>query len=340
MLLSPREPPTPTNSAPDARKSLWLDTVECGEKLVQKPGLACRYGYLAPNYDFATALKNLVKLAKDHGKSTVDDGIKIMQSMGGGNALEGAQTCRLLGDGDAGRCGVHSRILSGGDSMDGLNFLIHGLSDRFSVRQRLEVIRRLNIDGTVAGGLKNARQYGGGNCQGGLGSLHDLGEDREGNKDINTGVNTILELYPGGPGRIVDPQQALTYARQQYGTCIGPNGELLESCRLVTQTLLSTTRDAQGTVNGADAPRAIADLSPTRDIQEGNEILRRASVNHLLGEGVRNSLGMSDDGSFRDGAANIRLASNDGTTSDGVEQIRGFSNDGQSFPGAQTISVE
>lgn len=295
--------------------------------------------YLSKNYDFATAIKNLVKLAREHGKGeSVDEGIKIMQSLGRGNSLEGARTCRLLGDGDAGLCGANSRILGGKDSMAGLQFLIHGLSDRYSVRQHLETIRRLHLNNTVAGGLENVREHGGGNCQDGLCSIEQLGEDRQGNRDLNVGVDTVFQLFPSRPDQVVDPQQALTYVRQQYGTYIGPGGEVCESCNVATETLLATTRDSQGTVNGREAPRVIASLSATGSIQEGNEILARASWNNLISEGVQGFLGLSDDRSFQSGVVNIQLASNDGTARDGVEQIRGFSNSRDSFPeGADNI---
>lgn len=289
---------------------------------------------LHKGYDFQAALPNLIELAKANGGNTIDDGIKFIQSLGRGDGAEGAKAARCLGDGDAKVCITHARILSGTDAKAGFSILINELGKRYGAKHVADSLKRLNKDGTVAGGLHTATQYGGGVCRNGVCSLNDLGVNRDGEKDLNVGIDTVLSLYPDRkPGQIVDPQAALAYARTTYGKHKDEDGHLVEDCRCVTRTLLATTKDKQGTVDGADVKSSIESLSPTKDLKEAEAVLRRASDNNLIGEGVDGILSVSDDESFLSGVNNLKLASDDGTVRDGIDQVRGFSNDGRSFRG-------
>ncbi len=289
---------------------------------------------LHKGYDFEAALQNLIALAKANGGSSVDDGIKFIQSLGRGNGAEGAKAARCLGDGDAKVCITHARILSGTDAREGFNILINELGKRYGVKHVADSLKRLNKDGTVAGGLDSATQYGGGICRNGVCSLNDLGVDRDGEKDLNVGIDTVFSLYPNpNPGQIVDPQAALTYARTSYGTKNDEDGHLVEDCNCVTRTLLTTTKDNKGTVSGADVKASIESLSATKDLKDGEAVLRSASDNNLISEGVEGVMSVSDDDSFLSGVNNLKSASDDGTVRNGIDQVRGFSNDGKSFKG-------
>lgn len=289
---------------------------------------------LHKGYDFEAALQNLIALAKANGGSSVDDGIKFIQSLGRGNGAEGAKAARCLGDGDAKVCITHARILSGTDAREGFNILINELGKRYGVKHVADSLKRLNKDGTVAGGLDSATQYGGGICRNGVCSLNDLGVDRDGEKDLNVGIDTVFSLYPNpNPGQIVDPQAALTYARTSYGTKKDEDGHLVEDCNCVTRTLLTTTKDNKGTVSGADVKSSIESLSATKDLRDGEAVLRSASDNNLISEGVDGVMSVSDDDSFVSGVNNLKSASDDGTVRNGIDQVRGFSNDGKSFKG-------
>ncbi len=289
---------------------------------------------LHKGYDFEAALQNLIALAKANGGSSVDDGIKFIQSLGRGNGAEGARAARCLGDGDAKVCITHARILSGTDAREGFNILINELGKRYGVKHVADSLKRLNKDGTVAGGLDSATQYGGGVCRNGVCSLNDLGVGRDGEKDLNVGIDTVFSLYPNpNPGQIVDPQAALAYARTSYGTHKDEDGHLVEDCHCVTRTLLTTTKDNKGTVSGAEVKSSIENLSATKDLKDGEAVLRSASDNNLISEGVEGVMSVSDDDSFLSGVNNLKSASDDGTVRNGIDQVRGFSNDGKSFKG-------
>lgn len=289
---------------------------------------------LHKGYDFEAALQNLIALAKANGGSSVDDGIKFIQSLGRGNGAEGARAARCLGDGDAKVCITHARILSGTDAREGFHILINELGKRYGVKHVADSLKRLNKDGTVAGGLDSATQYGGGVCRNGVCSLYDLGVGRDGEKDLNVGIDTVFSLYPNpNPGQIVDPQAALAYARTSYGTHKNEDGHLVEDCHCVTRTLLATTKDDTGTVSGAEVKSFIESLSATKDLKDGEAVLRSASDNNLISEGVEGVMSVSDDDSFLSGVNNLKSASDDGTVRNGIDQVRGFSNDGKSFKG-------